>query len=42
MAATVSRFCTQPVGYERRYYNEGVPGSYDLVHATCLEDSLGV
>ena len=42
MAAVVCRFCDESIGYERRFYNEGAPGSYDLVHAVCLEESVGV
>ena len=38
MAAALCPFCDEPIGYERRYYNDGEPGGLDLVHAVCLED----
>lgn len=31
LAAVVCRFCDEHIGYERRFYNEGASGSYDLV-----------
>jgi hypothetical protein len=40
MAAAVRRFCERPIGYGTRLYNEGAFGSYDLVHALCLEESV--
>ena len=40
MAAAVCPLCEKPIGYERRFYNEGEPGGFDLVHALCLEDDL--
>ena len=41
MAAVVCPFCEKPIGYETRLYNEGAPGSYELAHALCLEESVG-
>ncbi len=40
MAAAICRFCERPIGYETRLYNDGASGSYDLVHALCLEESV--
>ena len=40
MAAMNCPFCNEPIGYERRSYDEGEPGVLDLVHAVCLEDHL--
>lgn len=40
MAAAVCPFCDEAIGYGRRFYNEGDPGGFDLVHALCLEDHL--
>lgn len=41
MAAIVCRFCDGPIGFEKRLYNDGPSGSYELVHAVCLEESVG-
>ncbi|QIN85464.1 hypothetical protein GBA63_22445 (plasmid) [Rubrobacter tropicus] len=40
MAAAVCPLCNGEIGYERRFYNDGDPGGFDLVHALCAEDQL--
>jgi hypothetical protein len=35
MAASVCRFCSTPVGYERRFYKDDERAGY--VHASCAE-----
>lgn len=39
MAAQVCGLCTEPIGYERRFYSEPTDGA-GLVHALCLERSV--
>ena len=39
MAAAVCPLCGAAIGYERRFYNEGKPGGFDLAHALCVEDN---
>jgi hypothetical protein len=43
MAVEVCRFCGKPIGYERRFYADPPPAvrAGALVHASCLEDSIG-
>lgn len=36
MAAVICRLCGEPVGYERRFYDD----EGRLVHGACLEDSV--
>ena len=40
MAAVVCPLCEEEIGYGRRFYNDGQPGGFDLVHALCAEDDL--
>ena len=40
MAAAVCPLCDGAIGYGRRFYNDGEPGGFDLVHALCAEDDL--
>lgn len=40
MAAAVCGYCSEPIGYDRRFYVEGDDRLRDLVHASCLEDDI--
>jgi len=35
IAETLCRFCANPIGFNRRFYNDN-----GYVHASCLEDAL--
>lgn len=39
MAESNCSSCAEPIGYERRFYREELPGgSDDLIHAACAEE----
>lgn len=46
MAEGVCRICSEPIGYDRRFYRDDIvgdrgPETKAYVHASCLEDSIG-
>lgn len=40
MAAVVCRICKKQIGYERRLFNDGPSGGYDLVHELCAYEEM--
>lgn len=38
MAEVMCPYCSEPIGYGRRFYCEGDDKVMDLAHASCLED----